>query len=118
MLASPAAPIQFDHRLAAPLARASAAIARLDQALSLHPLLPAFLHRTRLDAVRRQAAVDGRAIDPWHLAATIEGLRLRMEGALHTVDRGAVIDAAGYALRCTSGCASRTSTRKARCGAP
>ena len=98
MLASPAAPIQFDHRLAAALARASAAIARLDQALSLHPLLPAFLHRTRLDAVRRQAAVDGRAIDPWHLAATIEGLRLRMEGALHTVDRGAVIDAAGYAL--------------------
>jgi hypothetical protein len=29
--------------------------------------------------VRRQAAVDGHAIDPWHLAAVLEGLRLRMD---------------------------------------
>lgn len=50
----------LDPALAAALARAAAAIARLDQALAAHPLLPAFLHRARLDAVRRQAAADGR----------------------------------------------------------
>lgn len=80
------------------LERAAAAIARLDQALAGHPLLPAFLHRARLDAVRRQAAVDGQAIDPWHLAAVLEGLRLRMDGALRIVDRGAILDAARHAL--------------------
>lgn len=80
------------------LERAAAAIARLDQALAGHPLLPAFLHRARLEAVRRQAAVDGQAIDPWHLAAVLEGLRLRMDGALRIVDRGAIFDAARHAL--------------------
>ena len=80
------------------LERAAAAIARLDQALAGHPLLPAFLHRARLDAVRRQAAVDGQAIDPWHLAAVLEGLRLRMDGALRIIDRGAIFDAARHAL--------------------
>lgn len=80
------------------LERAAAAIARLDQALAMHPLLPAFLHRARLEAVRRQAAVDGQAIDPWHLAAVLEGLRLRMDGALRIVDRGAIFDAARHAL--------------------
>ena len=63
-----------------------------------HPLRPAFLHRARLDAVRRQAAVDGQAIDPWHLAAVLEGLRLRMDGALRIIDRGAILDAARHAL--------------------
>ena len=63
----------------AALAEASAAIARLDQALASHPLRQAFLYRARLEAVRRQAAVDGALIDPWHLAATLEGLRLRMD---------------------------------------
>ncbi len=87
-----------DPALAASLARAAAAFARLDQALGSHPLQPAFLHRARLDAVRRQAAVDGRAIDPWHLAAVLEGLRLRMDGALHIIDRGAILDAARHAL--------------------
>ena len=33
------------------LEQAAGAIARLDQALDCHPLLPAFLYRTRLDAV-------------------------------------------------------------------
>ncbi len=80
------------------LERAAAAIARLDQALASHPLLPAFLHRARLEAVRRQAAVDGQVIDPWHLAAVLEGLRLRMDGALRIVDRGAIFDAARHAL--------------------
>jgi hypothetical protein len=47
--------------MAVALAEASAGIARLDQALASHPLRQAFLYRARLDAVRRQAAVDGTA---------------------------------------------------------
>jgi hypothetical protein len=84
--------------VAGSLERAAAAIARLDQALGMHPLLPAFLYRSRLEAVRRQAAVDGQAIDPWHLAAVLEGLRLRMDGALRIIDRGMIVDAARHAL--------------------
>ena len=84
--------------LAGALAQAAAAIARLDQALADHPLLPAFLHRARLEAVRRQAAVDGQAIDPWHLAAVLEGFRLRMDSALRIIDRGAILAAARHAL--------------------
>ena len=87
-----------DPRLLASLERASAAIARMDQALDGHPLLAAFLYRTRLEAVRRQAAVDGHGIDPWHLAAVLEGLRLRMDGALRIIDRGTIFDAARTAL--------------------
>jgi hypothetical protein len=64
---------------AASLERAAAAVARLDSALTLHPLAPAWAYRARLDAVRRQAAVDGRMIDAWHLAALIEGVRLRLD---------------------------------------
>jgi hypothetical protein len=37
----------------------AAAIGRLNQALASHPLRPAFLHRARIEAVRRQAAADG-----------------------------------------------------------
>ncbi len=84
--------------MAVALAEASAAIARLDQALASHPLRQAFLYRARLDAVRRQAAVDGTAIDPWHLAATLEGLRLRMDPYLRIIDRGVILDAARSAL--------------------
>ncbi len=84
--------------LLAAVERASGAIARLDQALDNHPLVAAFLYRTRLEAVRRQAAVDGNGIDPWHLAAVLEGLRLRMDHALRIVDRGAIFDAARTAL--------------------
>jgi len=80
------------------LARASAAIARLDQALTAHPLSPAFLHRSRLDAVRRQAAADGRLIDPWHLAALIEGLRLRMDPMLSIAERGEILEAGRHAF--------------------
>ncbi|MBN9560403.1 MAG: hypothetical protein J0H14_06675 [Alphaproteobacteria bacterium] len=80
------------------LERAAAAIARLDQALQNHPLRPAFLYRARLEAVRRQAGVDGQAIDPWHLAAVLEGLRLRMGSALRIIDRGAIFAAARHAL--------------------
>jgi hypothetical protein len=79
------------------LASAAASVARLDQALGRHPLLPAFLHRFRLDAVRRQAEVDGNAIDPWHLAAAIEGLRRRMPDT-RIIDNGTVAEAALEAL--------------------
>ncbi len=84
--------------LAAALADAASALARLDQALASHPLAQAFLHRARLNAVRRMAAVDGQLIDPWHLAATIEGLRLRMDFALRIIDRGDILDKARFAL--------------------
>jgi hypothetical protein len=97
-LPRPARGASLDLAQAGALAQAAAAIARLDQALAGHPLLPAFLHRARLEAVRRQAAVDGQAIDPWHLAAVLEGLRLRMDGALRIVDRGAILAAARHAL--------------------
>ena len=87
-----------DPALTAGLAEAAAAIGRLDEALAAHPLRPAFLYRARLEAVRRQAAVDGQLIDPWHLAAVLEGLRLRMAGALRIIDRGAILAAAAHAL--------------------
>jgi hypothetical protein len=93
----PATP-SADDALMAALARAATAIARLDQALTAHPLLPAFLYRARLDAVRRAAAVDGNGIDPWHLAAVLEGLRLRMDPDLDMLDRGAIFDAARHAF--------------------
>src|SRR5579871_6088535 len=89
-----ALPFRVDAGLLGALARASAAIARLDQTLRGHPLLPAFLYRTRLEAVRRQAAVDGQLIDPWHLAAVLEGLRLRLPDGLRIIERGVIIDAA------------------------
>ena len=84
--------------LAAALAGAASAIARLDQALAGHPLAQAFLYRARLESVRRMAAVDGQLIDPWHLAATIEGLRLRMDPYLRIIDRGDILDKARFAL--------------------
>jgi hypothetical protein len=92
------APVAFDGTLLRALERASGAIARLDQALDNHPLQTAFLYRARLEAVRRQASVDGHGIDPWHLAAVLEGLRLRMDHALRIVDRGQIFEAARNAL--------------------
>ncbi|MGD0106836.1 MAG: hypothetical protein ABSC06_22780 [Rhodopila sp.] len=92
------APAASDGTLLGALEHASGAIARLDQALDNHPLRTAFLYRTRLEAVRRQAAVDGHGIDPWHLAAVLEGLRLRMDHALRIVDRGQIFEAARTAL--------------------
>lgn len=80
--------------LNASLEKAVFVIGRLHQAMLGHPLAPAILHRARLDAVRRQAAVDGNAIDPWHLAALLENLPLR----LHGEDRGGIFDAARHAL--------------------
>src|ERR1700676_3100215 len=90
--------IRVDPALAGALERASRAISRLDGALDGHPLLPAFLYRARLEAVRRQAAVDGQLIEPWHLAAVLEGLRLRMDHAMRVIDRGVIFEAARHAL--------------------
>jgi hypothetical protein len=87
-----------DPALGEALARAAAAIARLDQALVDHPLLPAVLYRARLEAVGRQAVVDGQAIDPWHLAALLEGLRLRMDPMLRIIDRSMILASARHAL--------------------
>ena len=88
-----------DPALMAALSAASAALARLDAATALHPLRPALLHRARLDAARRQAAADGHLIDPWHLAATLEGLPLRaMRDSEWVRDAGALQDAARLAL--------------------
>ena len=84
----------INDRTALALARAERAIARLDQALRSHPLEPAFLYRARLEAVRQQAGVDGQAIDPWHLAAMLEGLRLRMDPTIGMLDRGLLFSAA------------------------
>jgi hypothetical protein len=84
--------------IAAGLERAAGAVARLDSALARHPLVPAWAYRARLDAVRRHAAVDGQAIDPWHLAALIEGVRFRLGGSPALIDRGAVFAAAHHAF--------------------
>jgi hypothetical protein len=81
----------------APLETAAGALARLDTALDSHPLAAAWLYRARLDAVRREVAIDGRLIDPWHLAAMIEGVRFRVSGAT-LLDRGLIFAAAGHAF--------------------
>lgn len=88
-----------DMHTVAALTRAAAAVARLDQAGAGHPLTPALLHRARLDAVRRMAAVDGFLIDPWHLAALVEGLRpRRFDGARNLAEAGGVFEAGRAAL--------------------
>jgi hypothetical protein len=79
------------------LEAAVAALARLDTALDSHPVAPAWLYRARLDTVRREAGVDGQLIDPWHLAAVIEGIRFRMTGAT-PIDRGIIFAAARHAF--------------------
>jgi hypothetical protein len=84
--------------LAGDLERAAGMIARLDSALAADPLRPAWAWRARLEAVRRQAIVDGQAIDPWHLAALIEGVRFRLGGGPASIDRGAIFAAARYAF--------------------
>jgi hypothetical protein len=84
--------------VATSLERAAGAIARLDSAVTRHPLARAWAYRTRLDAIRRQAAVDGQVIDPWQLAALIEGVRFRLGGSPALIDRGAVFAAAHHAF--------------------
>jgi hypothetical protein len=90
-------PERLPLALAAALEGAARAVARLDSALARHPLAPAWAWRARLDAVRRHAMVDGQVIDPWHLAALIEGVRFRLGGSPALIDRGAVFAAARHA---------------------
>lgn len=52
---------------------AAAAIGRLDQALTNHPLRPAWEHRRRIAAAVQASAWDGRAVDPTRLAAMLAG---------------------------------------------
>jgi hypothetical protein len=84
--------------LANDLERAAGMIARLDSALVSHPLCPAWTWRARLDAIRHQAAIDGHMIDPWHLAALIEGVRLRLDQMPAMIDRGILFAAAQHAF--------------------
>jgi hypothetical protein len=107
------APQTVPATLAARLERAAAMIARLDAALAHHPLAPAWGYRARLDAVRRQAAADGQAIDPWHLAAVIEGVRLHLDPAAAPIERGAVFAAARHALELYRWFAAPDATQRA-----
>ena len=93
----PAPALSLGGASSAPLERAASALARLDAALEAQPLAPAWLYRARLDAVRREAAVDGQLIDPWHLAAVIEGVRFRLTGET-LLDRGITFAAARHAF--------------------
>ena len=85
--------------LAGALEQAASAIARFDALSTGHPLISAWLWRARLEAVRRHAACDGLMIDPWHLAAMIEGVRFRMDRAAAIIDRGAIFEAARHAFQ-------------------
>ena len=87
-----------DPRLLRATEQAAAALAVLDDAADGHPLQAALLYRTRLDAVRRQASVDGARIDEWHLAAALEGLRIRLGDDLRIIDRCDVLESARSAL--------------------
>src|SRR5271169_6626052 len=91
-------PPRLPMALAGDLERTAAMIARLDSALAAHPLCPAWAWRARLDAIRQQAAVDGQVIDPWHLAALIEGVRLRLDHVPVLIDRGMLFAAAQHAF--------------------
>lgn len=83
--------------VAAALTRTALAFGALDQQLRRHPLREAVLFRARLEAARQCAAVDGFLIDPWQLAASLEGLRPRIRG--HDVyERGSEVDALRYAF--------------------
>lgn len=73
---------------AAAFERAALAVARLDATLNGHPLLPAWQHWVRLEAVRVHAGLDGHRVDPQRFAAYIEGLRLRVPDTPAPHERG------------------------------
>lgn len=74
-----------DPRLLRATEQAAAALAALDEATDGHPLLAALLYRARLDE--------------WHLAATLEGLHIRLDDDLRIIDRCDILDSAQSALR-------------------
>lgn len=110
--------LTVDAKLAVALTRAGDALARLDQALNLHPVLPALLYRARLEAVRRQAAVDVYGIDPWHLAAMLGACGSAWKARFAFRDCSEIFVAARTALGYHHGSSSRTSIKKARCRRP
>ncbi|MCP1234874.1 hypothetical protein [Acetobacter fabarum] len=79
------------------LTRTALTFGALDQLLRRHPLREAVLFRVRLEAARQCAAVDGFLIDPWQLAASLEGLRPRIRGQ-DVYERGSEVDALRYAF--------------------
>ncbi len=83
--------------VASALTRTALAFGALDQQLRRHPLREAVLFRARLEAARQCAAVDGFLIDPWQLAASLEGLRPRIRGQ-DVYERGSEVDALRYAF--------------------
>lgn len=83
--------------IAAVLTRTVLRCGQLDQQIYRHPLRDVILFRSRLEAARNCAAVDGYLVDPWHLAAVLEGLRPRIRGQ-NVFERGTEIDAARAAF--------------------
>ncbi|MFT9198964.1 hypothetical protein [Gluconobacter oxydans] len=89
-------PIRLED-VAPALTRTVLALGGLDRQLHRHPLRDAILFRARLEAARQCAAVDGFLVDPWQLAASLEGLRPRIRG--HDVfERGSEVDALRHAF--------------------
>lgn len=78
--------------IAAVLTRTVLRCGQLDQQIYRHPLRDVILFRSRLEAARHCAAVDGFLVDPWHLAAVLEGLRPRIRGQ-DVFERGTEVDA-------------------------
>ena len=82
--------------------QAAAAVARLDMALLGHLLAAAWAYRARaryavLADIRLPA--DGMMIDPWHLAALVEGrAAARWSPGAGRSDRGAIFAAARHAM--------------------
>jgi hypothetical protein len=74
-------PMAWADDLVLSLERTAMTIGRLDAALFGHPLRTAWVHWTRLEAVRQHSAADGDRIDPHRLAAMLEGLRLESDRA-------------------------------------
>lgn len=91
-------PAGLDPRLSRALERSALALGRLDNALSGHPLAPAWRHWTRLEAAARHAAIDGLAVDPMRLAGLLEGLRLSARPDLPKHERGQEHQAIQHAL--------------------
>lgn len=95
------------------LTRTALAFGALEQQLRRHPLREAVLFRMRLEAARQCAAVDGYLIDPWQLAASLEGLRPRIRGQ-DVFERGGEVDALRYAFEQYQWLARATTSQEER----
>lgn len=95
------------------LTRTALTFGALDQQLRRHPLREAVLFRARLEAARQCAAVDGFLIDPWQLAASLEGLRPRIRGH-DAYERGSEVNALRYAFEQYQWLARATTSQEER----